>query len=110
MSGDGFAAALTDALDEIVDRASTCELPLPIPKTGTLDRDLVNVIYSPGDGSAAKLLAQDNSAACDTSAAGWQYADDDSKIRLCASTCTTLRADAGARVDVVLGCPVRGPE
>jgi hypothetical protein len=107
-----FAGALSTALVEITGRAATCELPLPtLPTTEEpLDRALLNVVYSPGDGSDPKVLAQDTRSACDAGADGWQYAEDGSTIRLCGPTCNTVRNDRGSRVDVVLGCPVKAPE
>jgi hypothetical protein len=82
-----------------------------VPQADTvLDLERVNVVYSPGDGSDAKLIVQDTRNACDAGADGWQYSDDQTKIRLCGSICETVRTDAGSRVDVVIGCPVQGPE
>jgi hypothetical protein len=104
-----FAAALSTALTQITGRAATCELPLP-ESDEALDLKRVNVVYSPGDGSDAKVIAQDTRSACDGGADGWQYGDDNTKIRLCGSICETVRTDSGSRVDVVIGCPVQGPE
>jgi hypothetical protein len=53
-----FAGALSQTLSDITGRAATCELPLPA--TGdALDRNRVNVVYSPGDGSAPSVIVQD---------------------------------------------------
>ena len=105
-----FDQALADALSQIAGRALSCVLPIPKPSGVELDPQLVNVIYSPADGSPPQLLSKDDRAPCDSGANGWQYADNSDKIRLCGPTCDRVRADRGARVDVVLGCPVHGPE
>lgn len=106
-----LGAALASALEDIAGQTVTCELPVPQPDEGELDLGLVNVIYSPSAKSSnAQLVPQDTTAGCDTGANGWQYIDGNTKIRLCGAICETVRADAGGRVDVVLGCPVRGPE
>ncbi|HEX2679022.1 MAG TPA: vWA domain-containing protein [Polyangiales bacterium] len=102
--------ALSAALKEIAGQTVTCELPLPEPAMGKLDLTLVNVIYSPSTQGSPKLVPQDKTKACDGGANGWQYTEDNTKIRLCGPICDTVRGDAGGRVDVVLGCPVHGPE
>jgi hypothetical protein len=104
-----FAGALSTALVEITGRAATCELPLP-QADEAIDLERVNVIYSPGSGSDATLIVQDARSACDAGADGWQYSADHTKIQLCGPICETVRADQGSRVDVVFGCPVRGPD
>jgi hypothetical protein len=103
-----LGAALSTALAAISGQAISCELDLPQPMSGKLDLTLVNVVYSPSDGSGPKVLPQDAHAACDMGANGWQYADNNQKIKLCGQTCDSVRFDAAARVDVVLGCPVQG--
>ncbi len=102
--------ALGAALLQIASQTISCELSVPQPDKGSLDLTLVNVVYTPGDGKAATLLLQDSAHPCDGGANGWQYTPDNTKIRLCGSICDTVRSDAGARVDVVLGCPVRTPQ
>ncbi len=104
-----FAAALSSALTAITGQAAICELPLPSSPQAGLDKQRVNVVYTPGDGSGAKVVPQDARAACDAGAQGWQYSPDGGRIELCGTICDTVRGDQGGRVDVVLGCPVQGP-
>jgi Mg-chelatase subunit ChlD len=101
-----LGAALGQALTAISGQAIGCELDLPQPTSGMLDPKLVNVVYTPSDGSGPRVLPQDARAACNMGANGWQYAENNQKIKLCGPTCDIVRADASARVDVVLGCPV----
>jgi hypothetical protein len=103
-----FASALTRALTAITNKASNCELPLPKIEKMKLDPMRVNVVYTPGDGTPARVVPQDTRSSCDT-AEGWQYSADASKIQLCGEICSSVRTDASARLDVVLGCPVQGP-
>jgi hypothetical protein len=102
-----LATALSEALAKIAGQAIACELPVPQPASGMLDTEAVNVVYTPGTGAAnATIVARDTAMPCDAGANGWQYTEDNAKIRLCGAICDTVRSDVGARVDVVLGCPV----
>ena len=102
--------SLAKALSQIAGQAVSCELDVPRPKDGDLDLDLLNVVYSPGAGGEPKLVYQDPRVACDAGANGWQFSEDKTRIRLCGQSCAAVRADVGARVDVVIGCPVQGPD
>ena len=71
----------------------------------------VNVQITDGaDGAAPQCLSRDDTAAGDGGANGWQFATtpdgsiDRSKIVLCGAACARVDADAGARVDVLVGC------
>jgi hypothetical protein len=57
-----------------------------------------------------QLFYQDTKSPCDGGANGWQYAADNTKIRLCGAACEAARADVGGRIDVVFGCPAQGPQ
>lgn len=102
---DDFDTALQKALREISGQALSCELPLPDPGKGTIELERLNVIYSPADGSEPELIRQDARLPCERGADGWQYAEGAAKILVCGATCDRVRADRGARLDVVLGCP-----
>jgi hypothetical protein len=105
-----LATSLADALVQIADRAITCEIDVPQPASGEQDLDLLNVVYSPADGSPPELVFKDTRAPCDAGADGWQLAEGNTRIRLCGRSCERIRADVGARVDVVIGCPAQGPD
>ena len=107
-----FAEALGGALADIAGQALTCTLPLPQPTAldAELDLERVNVIHSPSGGAAPRVVPQDITRGCDDGADGWQYADGNREIRLCGASCDAVRADRGGRLDVVLGCPVQGPD
>jgi hypothetical protein len=105
-----FGVALSEALASIAGRTLSCELPIPAAGSVEVDPRRLNVVYSPGDGRAPQVVLKDDRMPCDAGASGWQYSEDASRIRLCGSACDRVRQDAGARVDVVLGCQVRVPE
>ena len=92
-----------DALAKVRGEALPCEYELPSEVGGAYDVNQVNVLYTPGDpNQAAALLAQDP----DCKGPGWRYDDPakPTKILLCAASCTTVKADATGKVDVLLGC------
>jgi hypothetical protein len=105
--GNGNAEAdLVAALKKIQQSSVGCTYAMPKPDQGqTVDPTLVNVTYTPGGGQAQTLDQVPNAAACGASG-GWYY-DDPSKpatINLCPSTCQTVQADTGAKMQILLGC------
>lgn len=96
-------AQLNAALDQISREALGCEYDVPSPATGTLDYDLVNVIYDPSTG-APRTLKQDTSKPCSGGADGWQYSSDRKKIFLCGAACTAVKNDPNGNVSIALGC------
>lgn len=104
-----LASGLGAALAQIVGRALRCELPLP-HGTDVVDRDSVNVVYSSSLGVQPTVIPRDDEPGCDSGANGWQYAADGKSIQLCGAACDDARQDPVGRMDVVLGCPVQGPE
>ncbi|HEX4340564.1 MAG TPA: vWA domain-containing protein [Polyangiaceae bacterium] len=98
-----FGAGLTAALDEIGGSLIRCDMPLPTPPSGErLDPNQVNVVLTSGDGHET-LVERDDSAGC-TDGDGWQYSSDHSRITLCTNTCASVRADSGAKIEVLVGC------
>jgi hypothetical protein len=98
-----FATALSAGLAEVAGAIGTCEYAVPSPPKGLeLDTSLVNVLYTKGDGSQSSI-PQDAVGDCKS---GWQYdhPTDPSKITLCGSDCETVKADQGAKIDVIFGC------
>jgi hypothetical protein len=102
-AGKDFAAALAAGLAEVAGAIGTCEYAVPPPPKGfELDTSLVNVLYTKGDGSQSSI-PQDAKGDC---ASGWQYDDPaaPTKITLCGSDCEAIKADQGAKIDVIFGC------
>ena len=104
-----LGAALSSALDQIVGRALSCELPLP-PGTDEVERNRVNVVYSSSLDMPPRVIPRDDTPGCSEGANGWQFAPNGKSLRLCGSACDEARKDPDGRIDVVLGCPVQGPE
>ena len=111
--GNGNASAdLITALKAIQGSQVSCTFQMPTMGAmgETIDPKLVNVNYTPGDGSPAVTFGQvDNQAACTAQKGGWFY-DNPSKpttITLCPSTCTSVQADEKAKIDILLGCATK---
>jgi len=99
---DNFQEDLRQALVDIVGQALSCEYEVPVPPDGQmLDLDLVNVLYTDGEGNAYGLGKNPDGEGC---AEGWYYSDDSTQVVLCEDTCDLVRSDTGARLDVVFGC------
>jgi hypothetical protein len=107
---DTFASDLALTLEQIVGRALSCELPLPEGTQGA-DRDTVNVVYSSSAPNVTpRVVPYDDTMPCGEGADGWQYSDGAKSVRLCGRACDQAREDDAGRIDVVLGCPVQGPQ
>jgi hypothetical protein len=96
-----FGSALADGLAEIAGRISACEYKVPPPPGDReLALDTVNVIYTKGDGTEVPLT-QDASGMCTS---GWVYAENSTVIQLCGADCDAVKADPGAKVELLFGC------
>jgi Mg-chelatase subunit ChlD len=97
-----LAGGLARALDQIAVDLRSCEYAIPAPPTGqTLNRDQVNVLYTP-DGGTTETIARDPSTTeCNQ---GWQYTADGRNIVLCGDTCAAVRGDPSSSIEVLFGC------
>jgi hypothetical protein len=98
-----FAAALSNGLAAIAGQISTCEYAVPPPPNGkTINPNQVNVLYTKGDGTEASI-GQDATGQCTS---GWVYdnAQNPKKITLCGADCEAVKADQGAKIDLIFGC------
>ena len=101
-------AALGEALRNIAGQTFTCELGLPQTDAGTVDLARLNVVFTPHEGPV-QVIPQDL-APCDAGSQGWQFNPTQQLVHLCGRSCNIVRGDRGGRIDVVLGCPVIGPD
>jgi hypothetical protein len=106
---ENVAQALKKAFDDIRREALTCEFPLPKPEAGTPDYGKVNVRYTPGTGAAEVFPNAPDAAGCSADKGGWYYdvnpaTGTPTKVTLCPSACTRVKADPAAKIDVVQGC------
>jgi hypothetical protein len=65
----------------------------------------VRVSYQSG-ATSSDLTRVTNAAACGANGNGWYYDNNTtpSSVRLCTTTCNTVRADASAQLRVLFGC------
>src|SRR5450432_541747 len=92
-----FGAALTAGLASIVGQVvDSCTFTIPAPPAGqSIDPNLTNLIITSGSG-ASKLVLPDNMGACTE---GWQF-DGTDKVVLCSKTCSEVKGDNAARVQL----------
>jgi hypothetical protein len=93
-----------NALAKARGKALPCEYEMPDKVTGgEYDTNFVNVLFTPSAGGNAMTIPQNADCA---GGSGWYYDNPlvPTKIHLCPSTCTTVRTDYGAAVDILLGC------
>jgi hypothetical protein len=106
-TGDTSAQFL-DALNRIRGAAVIpCQYILPPSTPGQeIDPQKVNVTFAPAGAAPKGLLQSPDSGGCDPAAGGWYYDNTNAptKILLCPATCTAVKADAKAAVDVLIGC------
>jgi hypothetical protein len=76
---------------------------MPTSSKGLIDPDQVNLVYQSGSTSTT-IPRVSNAAAC--SGDGWYYDNPTTptKITMCPSTCSTMKADPNAKMKVELGC------
>jgi hypothetical protein len=89
--------AFIDTINKIRTRVLSCDFKLQ-SAGGTLDPAKVNVVYTNGQG-VQTLVPKDTSD-------GWTYDDDQhpTLVTLHGAVCDQVKADAQAKVDVVIGC------
>ena len=105
LDGMNFASELNKNLEAINSQALSCEFETPA-EDGNFDPDKVNVVYSPGDGSAPPDVYRDKETPCSSPEhGGWNYNEDGSMIILCGTICEKVKADPKAKVQIMLGCP-----
>lgn len=95
---------LLDAFGAIQSMNAACDFDVPAPPAGqTLDPALVNVNYTAGNGTTTTFGGVSDAAACGTNAS-WYYNATKTHITLCDAACTTVKADPGAKMQVLFGC------
>lgn len=100
----GGTQALLDALKTIQGTAIPCEFDMPVAEAGIINPDQITLDYMSG-GNKTPVGRVDNQNLCDVNG-GWYYDNNasPSKILLCPATCTTMKADPMAKVNISLGC------
>jgi len=96
-TGQDVTQQLTDKFNAIRSAVAVeCTYSVPAPPAGqTLDLNKVNVEYNGTE------VGYNNTATCDQ---GWQYANNNSQVVLCGSTCDQVKADPNAKIQIAFGC------
>jgi hypothetical protein len=98
-----FGSRLTTALAEIVRQSSACRYARPeLPDGYGLDPTIVQVKFVAADQSEYRVPSV-READCGGLGHGW-YWQADGSIALCEATCSLLRADAAAEIELRYGC------
>lgn len=102
--GNGNVAAdLLAAFKAIQAQAITsCDIVL---QNTSFDPTKASVTYTNAAGTTVTLNKQASAAGCGS---GWYFDNptNPSKITLCPTTCNTIKADLGAKINLVIGCPL----
>lgn len=87
-----------------------CEWDIPPAPDGmTLDKNLVNVIFTSAGGEQTIGKVED-AMACTGVANGWHYDAAGTKVLVCPQSCDLIRGVTNGKVEVIFGCPSAGPE
>lgn len=102
VSAGNVKAEFQNALAKVRGEALPCEFEIPEKVAGgEVDPGFVNVLFTPGGGEAV-ILPQDPECAGE----GWRY-DDPVKpthILFCPASCSVVKKDYDAKVQILLGC------
>ena len=84
--------------------SASCTYQIPLPSSGTVDYQQVNVVFTPNGGSATTIPYVPDKASCPASGDGWYYDDpaNPTAIMLCTTTCGDVQASG--TVQITLGC------
>jgi VWA domain-containing protein len=95
-----LGAGLESALGIISGLALSCRYGVPEPPVGSLlDPGKVNVLFTP-PGGPQELIGRSADASCSE---GWEYAQGETQIRLCGSTCQRVQDSEGS-LTLQFGC------
>jgi hypothetical protein len=85
-----------------------CEWVIPPPPNGgTLDKNKVNVSYTPTGGAPQPIGYVSDPSQCPNVQNGWYYdnAANPTKVLACPNTCSVIQqGGAGAKIDITFGC------
>jgi hypothetical protein len=107
---DATEQQFVTALNAIRGASLPCAYEVPLPTSGTPNYFEVNVRYTAGSGTQTTEPYVESAGGCDPQLGGWYYNADPAEggvpttITVCPSTCSVIKADSAARVDIVVGC------
>jgi hypothetical protein len=106
-SGSSTKEQFVKALGAIRDALVLCSFPLPTAEGKAIDTEKVNVVLTPASGTEGQTVYKSADAAgCSADGLRWYYEPPETpaQITLCPSACAALKAQPGARVDLIFGC------
>ena len=101
LNNQTFAQDLKAALDQIELQAFDCSFEIPQPQGGAPDLTKINVQIETTQSTS--LVSRDTSHQN-----GWDFLPNQTHIQLYGQACTTIKADASNKVDIVVGCTTQG--
>jgi hypothetical protein len=98
------AQGFVDALNQIRGKTLGCEFQMPVPEAGIVDPTEVQIEYTPTSGTATVVPNVSGVSSC--TADQWYYDNNatPTRIILCPSLCTKVKAEVDPKVDISLGC------
>ncbi len=96
-----FAQDLKAALDQIELQAFDCSFEIPQTQGGSPDLSKLNVQIETSQGTS--VVSRDT-----THQNGWDFVANQTHVQLYGNACTTIKADAANKVDIVVGCVTQG--
>jgi hypothetical protein len=100
-------SAVFNAIATSIVQSVACELLTPPTSSdaGVIDWSVVEVQYTPGDGSPPEVFGQVPSEAnCQGDGFYYDNPASPTKVLLCPDSCTKVQADNAAKVELLLGC------
>jgi hypothetical protein len=101
LNNQTFAQDLKAALDQIELQAFDCSFEIPQTQGGTPDLTKLNVQIETSQGT--NVVSRDT-----THQNGWDFVSNQTHVQLYGNACTTIKADAANKVDIVVGCVTQG--
>jgi hypothetical protein len=103
-----LADDLLGALNQIRGAALPCAFTIPMPKSGALDFDKVNVHFK-GAANDENVPYVGSADKCDPVRGGWYYDVDPAKgdpkqVIVCGKTCDLFKTEATGKVEIGFGC------
>ncbi|CAN5442473.1 hypothetical protein BH09MYX1_BH09MYX1_04110 [soil metagenome] len=89
-----------------------CQFDMPKSNGNAIDPAKVVVRYTPGSGPAKSLTQVTDASKCQSFPDAWYYDSNTTptKILLCSGACTTVGADTGGKIEILVGCASEGPK
>ncbi len=102
---DADYSPIFNAIANGIASSLACSFTMPQPQDGgAIDPNNVAMSYTPTGMAAMNIPHVMDQASCNGD--GWYYDDNvnPTQLILCPTTCTTVKADTGGKIDILLGC------